>query len=263
MKKYLGLFFVFAVAFFINTQSIRAEEAGDVSGTSETTLGGTLNTGGILPPMQKGASAEARMKAQADIKLKRQEMAGERKEKREEIKTNIEDMRKKNETIRAEAKMKMDALKANIKAEKDKKKATTQELRITGRENALKRFNMAIEKMLALTEKVNTQITRLKAKGVDVTSAASFEATAETKLTEAQAKIKEANTLFATSTDELSATDKATLKTLVTDTENLLKETHEALNQAIKSLRDALKVKMEASVQTEATTSVTIEGSTQ
>ena len=160
-----------------------------------------------------------------------------------QLKTRLEDMQKKNEIIREEAKQKIQNLKVKIKEEKDAVKEKIKETRITGRENALQKFDAAVARVSSLSDKINSQITKLKAKGVNVINAENFMTTAETKLADAKTKIADANILFSNSINELTADKKATLKKLTQDIQTLLNDARSALNATIKSLKEALIIK--------------------
>jgi len=204
MKKYLTLFVVLAM-----TSPIYANVArGDVAATPNASIG-----------------AQARLKTQAVLKIKSDEMQATMK------------------TERAQAQTKIAALKASIKNEKDGIKEKIEELRITGRENALQRFDGAVEKINNLNDRVNAQITKLEGKGIDVTDAKNFEATVKTSIVDVKTKIADASTLLSTSIKELTAEDKANLKTLAKDIQTLLNDAHTALNSAVKSLKDAIAIK--------------------
>jgi hypothetical protein len=155
-----------------------------------------------------------------------------------------------NNALRDAAKQKLEALREQLKNEKDAAKARIKEARINGRENALQRFDAAVARISALKDRVNVRIAALEAKGVDVTNAKIFVATAETKLTAAAGKITEINALLAVSINELSAADKTKLRTLANDTQTLIKDAHQALRDAVKSLKDMLKIKMDAEATT-------------
>ena len=142
----------------------------------------------------------------------------------------------------------MDTLRANIKLEKDAVKAKIKETRVAVRENALKRFDEAVVRINNLKDRVNTQITKLLAKGVDTTNAENLVATAETKLSDIKTKIAEANALLAVSVDELTAENKTALKTMVKEIETMLRDAHKALNDAVKALKDAAKIRIEAEI---------------
>ncbi|MEK7539071.1 MAG: hypothetical protein AAB595_00295 [Patescibacteria group bacterium] len=219
MKKYLGLstilFIVLAMAFVININATRAED----------NASSNISTG-------------TKIKTQADLK-KTIEIS-----EREKVKKQIE-------VAREEAKQKMEILKEKIKEEKNTAKAKIKETRITGRENALKRFDVAVERITGLKDKIVARISALELKEIDVTSAESFIATVETKLNATKAKIIEANVLLATSINELTLENKTKLRTLTQEIQTLLRETHDALKDSVKALREAIKVKMEAKTKVE------------
>ena len=147
---------------------------------------------------------------------------------------------------REAAKQKLAVLKEQIKNEKNNAQAKIKMARIAGRENALAKFDAAVLRITNLKVKVVAEIAKLETKGVDVSSAQSSVATAETKLSAANGKIAEINALLSTSINELSKADKTKLRTLGEDTETLIKNAHLALIDAIGSLKDGVKVKMDA-----------------
>ncbi len=185
----------------------------------------------------------------------------EREREREQEKTRLETMKQETENEREQEKTKFEALKESIKNEKDTTKAKAAEERITGREKALERFDTAVEKMNTLKDKVNAQITKLETKGVDTSNAKNLMVVVEAKLIEINGKITEANALFAGSTNQLTIENKTKLLTLNKDIQKLIKEVHQSFNDAVKSLKQALKIKLEATkpVETETTTSTSTE----
>ena len=62
----------------------------------------------------------------------------------------------------------------------------------------------------------------------------------EKKVDQIKIKITEMNALLAGSTNQLSAENKTKLRTLATETQALIKETHKTLGDAVKSLREAM-----------------------
>jgi hypothetical protein len=174
------------------------------------------------------------------------EFKGEREEERDQIRANFG---LRIETMRDKAKQEMEDLRTKIGEEKDEAKAKIKELRISGRENALGRFDQAVERMTALKERVNAKIADLEVKGVVVVDAKNFVATAETKLTDAKSKIAEINALLVVSIDELTLENKTKLRTLAQDAQTLIVAAHQALKDAVKSLRASVQVKMEAEKQ--------------
>lgn len=220
MKKYLGLFIVLLLALVVNVNAIKAED--------ETS---------------------------SDQKTTREELQKENREQRDVIKNErrdkIEEIKKQIEATREEAKQKMEALREKIKEEKNTIKAKIKEERVIGREKALERFDKAVEKISELKDKVSAQITKLEAKGVDVTNAKAFVIIAETKLTDTKTKIAEAHILLSTSIDQLSKENKTTLRNLTQEIQTLLKESHGALIDALKSLKNGVKVMREGKRNTE------------
>ena len=148
-------------------------------------------------------------------------------------------------SAREEMKQKIEGLRAKIKDERDTAKARIKEVRITGRENSLQRFDFALERIINLKERINNQIIKLKEKGINVTNAKNFLEIANTKLDGAEEKITEINKLLTASIDELTLENKTKLRTLAMETQTLLKDAHLALNDSIKSLKDEVKVKLE------------------
>ena len=127
-------------------------------------------------------------------------------------------------------------------------------MRIVGREKALERFDNAVERISEWQIKVEAKIAELEAKGVAVATAKDFLATSETKLTAAENKIVEINAVLAVSIDELTAENKTKLRTLAEETQTLVVEAHKALRDAIKSLKDEVRIKIEANAKVEAET---------
>ena len=251
MKNYLGLLAILIIAVG-NVQTVSARED---KISSETSAG----TGNTITSAQKRANLEAKMKAQADLKKRREKAEAEIKQKREAMKGEIEvkkakikaEIKTKRETIHAEikatrqeAKKEMEQLKAKIKEEKDVIKAEIKQTRITGRENALKRFDAKVLRISELKDKVNAQIVKLEAKGVDVSATEDFTETAETKLSDIKAKIAEANAILSNSIDKLTTENKTALRTIIKDIETLLNEARKSLSAGIKSLKEVVKIKM-------------------
>lgn len=244
MKKYLSLFIVLVLAFGVSVNNSYARE-GDVGSDDG------------LTPTQKIESEKARDVLKGKIE-DRKENIGELKDKRAEIKTNIEATREDFKAKREEAKQKMSDLREKLKGEKDRVKAKIKEARITGREKALARFDGAITRLNILKNRINAQIAKLEVKGVNVTDAKNFMATAQTKLDAADAKMAEINALLAVSIDQLSADNKTKLRTLAQDTQTLLKDAHDAMKDAVKSLKKQVKIKIDTRVDTNTSTSTEV-----
>lgn len=212
MKKYLSLFVVLALAFFLNVQGVRAEDS----------------------------ESESREEAGSIL----------------QVKTNVEGTVKMEDSdieTRGEVRLGLglEGLREKLKEERDSAKAKIKELRISVREKFLERFDKAVERITTLKAKVDAKIVELEAKGVVTVAAKNFSANAETKLTAAKSKVTEINTLLAVSINELTAEQKTKLRVLAKDTQTLIIEAHQALKEAVKSLRNEVKLKIEASAKTE------------
>ncbi len=233
MKKYINLFIVGVLVFssFGLFSIVQAIENPNTSASISV-----QNLGQEIKKIRDGIGLKAEIKT----------------ETRAEVNAKIEKMKEGVKTLREEAKNKMEALKETLKNEKDEVKVRAMEVRIVGREKALERFDNAIEKMGDLKDRINSQITKLKAKGVDVANAESLMVTAETKLAEAKIKIVEINTLLAGSTNQLSTENKTRLRTLAGEIQTLIKETHQALNDVVKSLKINLRIRIEAEIKAKA-----------
>jgi hypothetical protein len=207
MKKYISLLLVLVMAVALSTQVTRAEENADSNNAWREQINNTL-------------------------KLEREKM-------RAEWQTKIEG-------LKDDAKEKMEGLRGKIKLEKNAAKAKLKELLVTGREKALERFNTAIERINGWKDKVDTKISELDEKGIDVEEAEALIETVEDKPASAESKVKEINALLATSIDELTLANKTKLRTLAQDTQTLIVEAHKALRDAIKSLKDQVKAQIQA-----------------
>ncbi len=233
MKKYLSLLIVLLLVGTVGISAARAETSVSLDAQGEVKLDGS---GGKMQELRKEMQ-DKKMELKAGFEAKRQEM------------------KTKWESLRLEAKAKMEALKEKVKEEKDAAKAKIKELRITGRENALARFDVAISRMSTLSDKVSLHITNLKAKDIDVTAATAFVVTADAKLEAAKAKTVAVNELLSKSVDQLTAEEKTKLRTLTQETQALLQDARQALKEAVKALKEAVRIKIEAKAKVKAETS--------
>ncbi|HEV7702523.1 MAG TPA: hypothetical protein VGO63_03740 [Candidatus Paceibacterota bacterium] len=229
MKKYLSLVIVFVLIFVVGAKMTRAENGPSANAGARTDVKAQLHLGDT-----------------EKIKEFRKEQEGKRMELKAEMETNRAEWKAKIEAMRSDAKGKFEALRTGIMAEKDAAKAKIKEARLSIREKALERFGGAITRITGLKDRINTRISELEVKGVNVADAKAFMATAQAKLDAADEKTAEINAFLAVSIDQLSAENKAKLKTLAADTQTLLKEAHAALKDAIKSLKENVKIKLDA-----------------
>ena len=148
-----------------------------------------------------------------------------------------EQMKADIQELRDVAKQKIEDLKASIGKIKNKTKATMAQARILVREDALARFDQAIEKVSPLEDRVNAQITKLENKGFNVTPAKDLVGVADEKILEAKQNSADASTLLSSSTNELAKDDKAKLVQLSQDIQSAIKDAQQSLNDAVKYLK--------------------------
>ena len=91
MKKYLGWFLILLVTLTISTAA-KAEDV-ESSNTSSVETEASVNTGAKIIPVPRMINTDARVKAQADLKLKRETVQVENKEKREAVRTEMQEKR--------------------------------------------------------------------------------------------------------------------------------------------------------------------------
>jgi len=155
----------------------------------------------------------------------------------EQVKTEVE-------KIRDAASQKMLNFKVKIQAGKNKTKIEAGMAIISGREDALAKFDNAIAKLGILKDDVNTQIAKFELGGLKVENAkAEVDITTE-KIAEAESKVADISTLFSNSASELFKDDKATLKQTAADIETLIQDAHSALNQAVLNLKEEMQNKI-------------------
>lgn len=196
--------------------------------------------------LEKGQYKKEMEERREGIKTTREDINEKIKEMRELQKKEMEKNREAIEKMREEGKDKIEALREEFKKEKDAAKAKIKEERITGRLKAFERFTNVESRITELKDKVNANILKAEAKGVDTAKAKAFVVTAETALAGIKTKVTEVNALLAASTNQLTAETKASLVKLTQDLQALVKTAHQALNDANKSLRDAVKAKIQA-----------------
>jgi len=256
MKKYLKVFLIgmFLVLFSFSTASAKINDSARIlqegkacSSDAKLCPDGT-SVGRVGPECEFAKCPEVKedKNLQDEIETSDTDVAGQGsiETRREQIKTEIE-------KIRETAKLKMEDLKVKFQLEKNKVKAKLLEKRVSGREEALKRFDKAIERITNLKEKVNSQITKLDAKGIDTEKAKSVLATTDAKILEIKQKVAEVSTILASTTNELTKENKDKLRQLTKDTQDLIKETHATLSDAIKSLKTSVVKNPEKNTETE------------
>jgi hypothetical protein len=231
MKKYLGLLIVLIIALSAGINTVRAEDSAVSGGIKACTMEAKLCPDGSYVG-RTGPNCE----------FSACPGSGEGGDVR---KLPIQSGSRNDDALREAAKQKLENLREAIKSEKDAAKAKIKEDRINMRINALARFDAAVTRISNLEARVNTEIATLEAKGVDVSGAKTLVATADSNLNTARAKITEINSILSVSINELTAANKTQLVALAKDTQNIIKQAHQALRDAVKLLKDALKATMD------------------
>lgn len=234
MKKYIGLFAILLMTFFVTGKVLLAESSNERDSITDDVKVEATDDGDEDTDV-------------SEVKTTREILKKEIETKREAFKQEIE---LKRETM----KQKMEELKTKIKDEKDTIKAKAEEVRIVGREKALERFDNTIKRISEWQVKVEAKITELEAKDVSVTVAKDFLKISEEKLDVAEKKVIEINAVLASSIDELTQENKTKLRTLTQETQTLVVEAHKALRDAIKSLKDEVKAKIQAETEVDTET---------
>lgn len=210
MKKYLGLLIVFSFVFW--------GYAGQVTATETF----TPDTADGLE-YKSGVNAGYTTTGENKIRVQKSN---------EELKS-----------LREAAQAKMDKLKDAALALKDKVKAENQQNRLIGRENALAKFDKAINLIEGTTARVKAQIPKLKAIGISTVLAESKLVEVQGKLDKAKVVVAESHDIFASTPNELTKTQKETLKNKAKEAQVLIKEAHEILTNVVRTLREAVKAK--------------------
>jgi len=211
MKKYSNIFLIGLLAFTLGMPIVRAENPLPEGTDSNTPI--VTN--------EDATPGDIMQNAQEEIKVTRAEVEAQ------------------IEKIRDDAKQKISDLKINATKLKNKAKGVLAQARILGRENALERFDQAIEKVSGLKDKVNTQIEKMSAQkeGLDMKPAQDLIATADAKIIEAKSKVAEASKILSASSNDLTKDQKAELKILTKDAQAAISDAHKALMDAVQYLK--------------------------
>ena len=154
------------------------------------------------------------------------------------LKSQVQGIKDKIDVLRQGAMQKFQDLKDKISTEKNQTKAKAKQAILVGREDALVRFDNAIQRIEDLRVKVEGQVTRMESQGIIVTDdLKGMSITAESKLNDARTKVVEANNLLAKSINQLSKDDKTKLASLTKDIQGLIKDAQKTLNDEVFGLR--------------------------
>ena len=188
-----------------------------------------------LPPQKEGGGAQVQNgnNTQGD-----QNLDQNTQNKIQGLKAQMDIIKQKIQSLRDAAMQKLQGLKDKITNEKNKAKAKAKQDIVSGREEALVRFDDTIQRIEDQRTKVEKQVSKMEGQGTVISDEIKgLSVTAESKLNDARAKVVEINTLLAKSINQLSKEDKTKLQTLTKDTQGLIKDAQKALNDEVFGLR--------------------------
>jgi len=179
------------------------------------------------------------------MKDKREELKGEFKENLETLKAKREELKEQfkenRDTLKAELKTKLEAFKAEVKAKKEEFKNQSQELKEKFRQNAQniigERFLTAVTNIEKAQSKVGDLISKLEGESKDTGDAKTYLEDSKAKLADAKSKLDQVKNLLPASGVEVSAEDFEKIKIGAREAKDILKESHQALMQAVQELR--------------------------
>lgn len=174
-----------------------------------------------------------------DLQEKRDAFKDGMKEKRDAFKAKMDTERK---AFTDDLKTKRDAFMTDLKAKKEEWKNTRADMKKQfcekAREMMTKRFQFVITQLEKHQTKVSEIIDRLKADGKDTTLAEEALALSKTKLANAKAKLAEIKALVPDGgCENMTPEVWEKIKLGAREAKDLLKESREALHQAVKEIR--------------------------
>lgn len=140
--------------------------------------------------------------------------------------------------LREQNRVKIEALKTAVRQETNTAQAQLKEEGLIGRELALARFDKAVDIVLGAIDRINAQFVRIEALGVNTTEAKKNLTDADAKLVAAENKILEAHAIFAVSATDLSSANKTKLRTLAKEAETLIKDSRALVISTIQLLKE-------------------------
>ncbi len=222
MKKYLKLFVLFLVlGLMLSTSVVKAEDRGSTGATDTS----TTTSGGLTP-------SDVKIKGHYDIKeANKRQLQTTRTEIQGERKTFTDKLKTERDAFMAEVKTKRDEFKT---ADADRKAQFCQ----MAKDIFTRRFTFAISQLETYQGKVGDLITQLTTDGKDTTLATESLNLSKQKLADAKTKLAEVKALVpAGGCADMTAEIFGNIKLGVREAKDLLKESKDALHQAIKEIR--------------------------
>lgn len=194
-----------------------------------------------------GTSTEARIKAKAELEVRRKEMEerretlkNEMEEKRETLK---DEMEQKRETIKGEIENKRESIKDEVEKRRENAIENIQNRLNKFVHNVTERFDAAIERLEKLASRIDGRITKMEAENIDVTNAKELMVVAKIKIETAKTSIaglslesEVISSSTATTTVDIKE-DFQNLKNQVEKAKKDIKAAHAALVEVIRNLK--------------------------
>lgn len=180
----------------------------------------------------------------------RESIRADIKKVREDRHSEIEGLKKEAKEMREQKKSEMEKEREDRKGEREDEregnKLEKQTKAIDIRTKLIvNRLSAAVERLGVLSQRITSRIEKVKATGTDTTKASELVTTAQTTIVKANENITSIKTLATvspTATAEEIAAQKAQIKTLAKQTEQLLKDAHKMLQSTLPTLKKAPKI---------------------
>ncbi|OGI75988.1 hypothetical protein A3C67_01310 [Candidatus Nomurabacteria bacterium RIFCSPHIGHO2_02_FULL_42_19] len=209
MKKHLKPFvFLVVLGLMLSSPTARAEDNGDAEDND-----GNNNSRPIFNQLIK-----------TDREAFREKVKTERRDFVEKLKTD-------REKFRSEVRIKKEEFRS---ASKERKA----EFRSRAREMLSQRFEVVVANLEKIQARVGEIIEKLKADGKDTEDAESYLDLSEQKLEAAKDKVAEIKALIPDTDEKVTPEVFEQIKLLAREAKDLLKESHSALRDAIKEIKD-------------------------
>lgn len=243
-KNYLALLTIFTLVFSIGSFANFSRADDEQEKTSVSAGDESEKSSENIKDVEDKISAGEKLKKEKDDI--RKELEQKRNKIKETIKENQNKIQKEREDLRNEIKEKKD----NLKIEIEKKRGNQIE---QIKERTIRKITSAIARLENMQARLETRITKLEIKNINTTSAKASLAISKQKIVDAKLAIESIKDLV--STPEMKTSDKVKLvKEAGKKVEELLKESHKALVEAINNLKenkDAIKLDEKEKINTE------------
>ncbi len=215
-----------------------------------------------------GTSTEARLRAKAELDLRKKELEERRESLKEEMEEKRENLKKEMEEKREGAKEELETRKETLKDKMEERKdgalTKIQERLKKFNENVIERFEAAVERLEKLAQRIDSRIAKMEAENIDVKGAKDLMVVAKLKIETAKTSISGIDfesEVIASSTATTTVAfkkDFESLKLQIEKAKTDIKAAHAALVDVINSLKPGLNKKgTSTSATSTATTTAT------